>query len=339
VLGSLASRAFYGDRPARVRQLGGATMGTTWSLKLSLPEGAPEAWVRAIADTVQARLDRVERLMSTWDSTTQLSRFNRSSDTTAIRLSLETMEVLSISADIGRASGGALDVTVGPLVVAWGFGPGAGDRTPEPPGQALLDSLRGRVGLDRIRIDSEHSTAAKTVPDVEVDLSAVAKGYAVDQAASGVAALGVPDFALEVGGEVRASGRRPDGTGWTVAVEAPVPDMRSVYRVLQLRDEAVATSGDYRDFYEIGGVRYAHIIDPRTGRPVRWKGFSVTVVHREAARADAWATALAVLGPDEGFSLAEREGLAVLFVLQTDGRLEARATAPMEARLTGPGGG
>lgn len=333
ILGTLAGHAFYGDRTARVYEMSGATMGTTWSLKVSLPDGAPTAWVDAIGDTVQSRLDRIESLMSTWDSTSELSRFNRSPSTSATPLSRETVAVLAIAAEVGERSGGALDVTVAPLVAAWGFGPG-GAKEPGPPPPSVRDSLRARVGLDRLQLDVKAGTAAKSLPGVVVDLSAVAKGYALDIAAEGVARMGADAFALEVGGEVRASGVRPDGLWWRVAVEAPTPESRTIFRALDLRNEAIASSGDYRNFYEFDGVRYGHILDPRSGFPVRWQGYSVSVLHREAARADAWATALSVLGPDEGLALAESLGLSVLFVVQVEeGRYEARYTADMAGRL------
>jgi thiamine biosynthesis lipoprotein len=333
-LGTLAQRTFYGGAPERVRHFAGATMGTSWSLKASLPEGAPQAWVEAVHDTIQAKLDRVEGLMSTWDTTTELSRFNRSRDTLPHTLSDETIEVLSVAVEVGRESGGALDVTVAPLLAAWGFGPGT-EPLARPPDPERLAALRRRVGLDRFRIDRRARTVAKSTADVVVDLSAVAKGYALDLAAAGVRRLGIADYALEVGGEVRAEGSRPDGAPWRAAVEAPIPGSRSVFRILELRGESVATSGDYRNFYVLDGVRYAHIIDPRTGAPVTWQGYSVTVVHREGVRADAWATALSVLGPEEGLRVAESKGLAVLFVTDVSGRLEARATRSMEARLSG----
>jgi len=332
-LGTLAGRTFYGDRPSSVHQMAGATMGTTWSLKVSLPDGAPTAWVDAIRDTVQSRLDRIERLMSTWDSTSELSRFNRSPSTSATPLSRETIAVMAIAAEVGEQSGGALDVTVAPLVTAWGFGP-EGTEEPGPPPPPVRDSLRARVGLDRLQLDVEAGTAAKSLPGVAVDLSAVAKGYALDLAAEGVIRMGADAFALEVGGEARAYGVRPDGSWWRVAVEAPTPESRTIFRVLELRNEAIASSGDYRNFYEVDGIRYGHILDPRSGRPVRWQGYSVSVLHPEAARADAWATALSVLGPDEGLALAESFGLSALFVVQVEGgRHEARYTAAMAGRL------
>lgn len=333
VLGTIAGRAFYGERPAEIRQMSGATMGTTWTLKVALPQGAPAAWVDAIGDTVQARLDRIEGLMSTWDSASELSTFNRFADTTAFPLSPETLEVLEISLDVGAASGGALDVTVGPLVEAWGFGPEGVAPAGRPPA-ATLDSLRPVIGLNRIGLDTRRGTVTKMGPGVVLDLSAVAKGYALDLAADGVQRMGGTDFALEVGGEVRAHGERPDDTGWRVAIEAPNPGSRTVFRVLELRDQAVATSGDYRNYVEIDGTRYSHLLDPRSGEPVPWRGFSVSVLHTEAALADAWATALSVLGPDEGLALAEKLGLSVVFVVPSEtGRFEIRYTGAAGERL------
>jgi thiamine biosynthesis lipoprotein len=332
-LGTLAGRAFYGDRPVRLYQLAGSTMGTSWSLKVSLPAGAPSEWVTAIGDTTQSRLDRIEGLMSTWDSTSELSRFNRSASTSPISLSPETIAVLVIAAEVGQRSGGALDVTVAPLVEAWGFGPhGAALTRPPPP--HIQDSLRPLIGLDRLQLDARSGTASKADARVAVDLSAVAKGYALDLAAEGVLGMGATDFALEVGGEVRARGHRPDGSPWRVAVEAPTPSSRSIYRVIDLGNEAAATSGDYRNYFEDDGVRYGHILDPRSGLPIPWQGFSVTVVHPEAGRADAWATALSVLGPDEGLRLADSLGMAVLFVVPgEDGGYRALPTGAMAGRL------
>ena len=333
VLGTVAGRTFYGERPAELRQMSGATMGTTWTLKVVLPEGAPGAWVSAIGDTVQSRLDRIEGLMSTWDSTSELSLFNRSSSTSATPLSPETIAVLEIAAEVGERSGGALDITVAPLVDAWGFGPGGAD-LPRPPTDEVVARLRPLIGLDRLEVDARAGTAAKAHAGVVVDLSAIAKGYALDIAADGVVRMGAAEFALEVGGEVRAYGSRPDGDPWRVAVEAPTPGSRTIFRVIDLRDAAIATSGDYRNFREIDGVRYAHLIDPRSALPVPWQGFSVSVVYREAARADAWATALSVLGPDEGLSLADSLGLAALFVVPgVSGGFEALYTTEMAERL------
>ena len=223
-------------------------------------------------------------------------------------------------------------MTVGPLVRAWGFG--TETTTSEPPEAEVMDRLSQLTGPDRLRLDPGGTQVAKAHPGVSVDLSAVAKGYALELAARGVQRMGGSDFALEVGGEVRAHGRRPDGGGWRVAIEAPTPDARTIFRTVELLDEAIATSGDYRNFAEIEGVPVSHLIDPRSGAPVTWRGFSVSVLHAEAAFADAWATALSVLGPEEGLALANRLGLSVVFVVPSGtGRFEAAATEDLAARL------
>ncbi len=332
-LGTVTARQFYGERSLREHQFTGSTMGTTWSLRVVVPDGAPVAWIEAFRDTARSRLARVNALMSVWDTDSELSRLNRSTDTVSQPLSPETFEVLSVASDVGRHSEGALDVTVAPFVEAWGFGPGEPRDPPRRPSETSLQALANLVGPDRFDLDESSRTVRRHSADVTFDVSAVAKGYGVDLVADGMAALGASAFAVEVGGEVRVSGSKPDGSAWRVAVEAPVVGDRKFQRVIELRNGAVATSGDYRNFFDQDGVRYAHIIDPRTGHPVPWRGFSVTVVHTRAAYADAWATALSVLGPGEGLRVAEEQDLAVLFVTVEEGELVERASPEMRVRL------
>lgn len=316
VLGSAISRLLYPERSPVVAQLSGETMGTTWSARVVVPDGA-NSLVEAARDTIVARLDRVNRSMSTWDPESEISRFNRLQSTEPFAVTLEFADVVRQAEEVSRATGGAFDATVAPLVSAWGFGAqGAPGRPADP---MAVDSARARVGFGRLHLASDGSTLRKDDPRLEIDLSAIAKGYGVDLAAEGLAAIGLASFAIEVGGEVRARGRKPDGSSWSVGIEAPDPDSRRIYRSVALDDASIATSGDYRNWYDSDGTRFAHIVDPRTGRPVPWVGFSVTVVHPSATRADAWATGISVLGPDAGLVLAEQENLAVLFVLP-DGR-------------------
>jgi thiamine biosynthesis lipoprotein len=328
VLGSLVSRLLYPDRVPMVAELGGETMGTTWSARVVVPEGAVSL-VDAARDTITARLERVNRSMSTWDPESEISRFNRLQSTEPFPVTLEFADVVRQADEVSRLTGGAFDVTVAPLVAAWGFGArGAPGRPADP---AIVDSARARVGFERLHVAPDGSSLAKDDPRLEIDLSAIAKGYGVDRAAEGLAAIGLASFAIEVGGEVRARGRKPDGSSWSVGIEAPDPDSRRIYRSVDLDDAAIATSGDYRNWYDSDGNRFAHIVDPRTGRPVPWIGFSVTVVHSSATHADAWATGVSVLGPEAGLELADQEGLAVLFVLP-DGRggYRERASAAWE---------
>jgi thiamine biosynthesis lipoprotein len=254
--------------------------------------------------------------MSTYRDDSELSRFNRFAANEPFPVAPETLEVFRIAREVSDLSGGAFDVTVGPLVAAWGFG--ATDRVPAPPSAAEITALRARVGFDRIEIDPGAGTLTKTRADVESDLSAIAKGYAVDQVAAALRELGHGNFLVEVGGEVRAGGRRLDGALWRVAIEKPDSALRGIYEVVSLRDVALATSGDYRNYYEVGGRRISHTIDPRTARPIDHTLASVSVLHADAVHADALATALNVLGPEAGYALAEREGLAAYFLVRRD---------------------
>ncbi len=311
-LGSLLSRLLYPERPAVVYEVSGPTMGTTWTARLVAPAGATTV-VAAARDSIAARLEQVNRSMSTWDPESEISRFNRSSGPDPFPVSVGFVDVVRQAELVSQATGGAFDVTVAPLVGLWGFGADGSPGQPADP--AALPEVLRHVGYAKVEIVGDGRALRKTDPEVSVDLSAIAKGYGVDRAAEALATMGIAAFAVEVGGEVRALGVKPDGSPWRVGIEAPDPDARRVMRSIPLRNAAVATSGDYRNFYETDGTRYAHIVDPRTGRPVPWVGFSVTVMHPSATTADAWATGLSVLGPEAGLELARRDGLAVLFVL------------------------
>jgi thiamine biosynthesis lipoprotein len=233
--------------------------------------------------------------------------------------------------EVSERSDGAFDVTVAALVDAWGFGPGGRpERAPDP---KLRDELMTRVGYDRIVLDRDAGTVSKTIPEAVVDLSAIAKGYGVERVAADLEELGFSSFLVEVGGELRAGGTKRDGTPWRVGVEGPDIATRAVYATLDLVNQAIATSGDYRSFYDEEGARYAHIIDPRSGLPIRYSGASVSVVHSDCAMADGWATALSVLGPEDGYDLALREGIAALFVMQSPDGFRSRATPAFHERV------
>jgi thiamine biosynthesis lipoprotein len=322
--------------PGRV-QLSGRTMGTTWSVVLS-GEGRTRSDLVRARDTIHERLASVDGLMSTWNPESELSRFNRHATRDPFPLSSQTLEVLRLAREVSDRTGGAFDVTVAPLVAAWGFGAHA--RVPgAEPDPAELAELRSRVGYRRLTLDLPPGTASKDDPDVLCDLSAIAKGFAVDEVARALEGQGWSDYLVEVGGELRAGGERPGGGPWNVAIERPDDQSVGTIRgVVQLSGRAMATSGDYRNFYEVGGQRRSHIVDPRTGRPVTHRLASVSVVHLDAVRADAWATALAVLGPDEGLALAEAQGLAAYFLVRPASRagserLLARATSTFPALL------
>jgi thiamine biosynthesis lipoprotein len=313
--------------PSTPVEFTGESMGTIWSVKLALAElGVDER--AAVLGAIESQLRAVDEAMSTWRPESELSRFNAHDATEPFPVSDEMVAVLRIASEVSELSGGAFDVTVGPIVAAWGFG--ATDRIPAPPPPEELEALRVRVGYELVEVRPHALRKARG--DVACDLSAIAKGYAVDRVAEALVALGYRDYLVEVGGEIRARGERLQGGAWRVAIERPDAGARDLFDVLPLRDIALATSGDYRNFYESGGRRYSHTIDPRSARPIEHALASVSVLHRQAVYADALATALNVLGPEAGYSLAEREGVAALFIVrESDGEFTARATPAFDA--------
>ncbi len=323
VLGVLTAVRLRTPKTPMVHEFTGATMGTTYTIKVWGP-GLTGIVVAELIDSAVGRLEQVNRLMSTYDSTSELSRFNRRRDTNPVPLSPEIIEVLAGAREVSHRTEGAFDVTVGRLVEAWGFGSAARPET--PPTDEVLERLSLSVGYQLLLVDVKAGTAAKGHPDMFVDLSAIAKGYAVDRVAQALGTGGAAGFLVEVGGELRSEGAKPDGTLWRVAIERPEPGRRSIHQVIELGNYAIATSGSYRNFYERDGQRYAHLIDPVTHRPVSHTGTAVSVVASSCMEADAWATGLSVLGLERGFALAQRDDVAALFVWQTEAGFSSRAT-------------
>lgn len=311
---SVASAASGKD----VRRFEGETMGTTWSVNAVLPDGADG---RAIEHGIQSEVDRVVAQMSTYEPDSDLSRFNRAPAGTWQTLPPEFFTVLSHALSLAKDTGGAYDPTVGPLVNLWGFGPGK--RAHDAPDEAAIAAARARVGWSKIVLDDVNRRAFQP-GGVYVDLSAVAKGFGVDQVARFLDRSGLRDYLVEVGGELRASGRKPDGTPWHVGIERPgaaagaVDHLDEVQRIVSLTGKAIATSGDYRHFFESGGKFFSHHIDPRTGYPVAHRVASVSIVADDCMHADPLGTAMTVLGPEDGIAYAKRHGIAVLFILYGD---------------------
>ena len=314
----------------------GPTMGTTYNVKVVSPGPliAQDEQGR-IENAVQDELDRVNGMMSTFQPDSELSRFNQSVETTPFAVSPETAEVFAMARSVSEATNGAFDVTVGPLVNAWGFGPDAS--APQGPTDSELAALRERVGYEKVKVDCQASTLQKSRPDVYCDLAAIAKGYAVDNVAQRLDALGYTDYMVEVGGEVRTHGRNAKGVAWQIGIERPVPGIPQgavIERAIGLDNASLATSGDYRNYYERDGKRYSHLIDPHTGRPITHNLASVSVITTKCVDADAFATGLIVLGPDEGYAAAIENDLAALFVIRDDsGGYIEKATPKFEALL------
>ncbi|MBM4184325.1 MAG: FAD:protein FMN transferase [Gemmatimonadetes bacterium] len=332
VVAALAVWRPLADAGGEVAEFSGPTMGTTYTV--SVDADLSEEQRDGVRRAVDAELERVVRLMSSYDTTSQLSRFNAYSSTEPFAVDPEVIEVLERAREVSERSGGAFDVTVAPLVDAWGFG--AADVVAPLPDEQQLADLLSFVGYARLTLDRPAGTVAKSDARVRIDVSGIAQGYAADAVAAALTDLGLTSYLVDVGGELRSRGVRRTGRAWRVGIESS-DDSNPVWGTIELLDEGVATSGDYRNWFEEAGVRYAHIIDPRSGRPIAMRGSSVTVVHESAALADAWATALCVLGPDAGFEVARREGLAAAFITMTSGGPESRLTPAMSRRAQAAG--
>jgi thiamine biosynthesis lipoprotein len=313
----------------------GATMGTTY--RVLLGRAVDDARRDLLQRGVDSLLADVNARMSTYDTASELSHFNARRDTGAVSVSAPLADVMRLSLTVHAASAGRFDVTVGPLVDAWGFGPAV--RPLDTLTDSAVTALRAFTGSGLLALvaDSAGSpdgaTLAKRDPRVRVDLSAVAKGYAVDVVSDWLHAQGEPAHLVEIGGEMRARGRNAAGAPFRVGIEDADPDARRVRFAIGLTDLALASSGNYRNWIVLDGRRYAHTIDPVTGRPVRHTLLAASVLHERCAEADAWATALLVAGPDSAWALAQREGLDVaLLIAAPSGEVEERLTDGFRAR-------
>ena len=260
---------------------------------------------------VEAVLDEVNSSMSTYRADSEISRFNALPVDEWFDVSPDFYTVLSTAMAIGWQSHGAYDVTVAPLVDLWGFGPQG--PVAAPPSDDTVTDVLERVGQDHLRLDGEGQRLLKRSP-VTLDFSSIAKGFGVDRVAQWLSAQGVARYLVEVGGEMRLAGLSARGDPWRIAIERPDSGDRGVEQAIRLTDTGVATSGDYRNFFEIDGQRFSHSIDPRRGYPVAHDLVSVTVVHPSAMIADGWATALVVLGYEDAMAVAQEQGLAVYFI-------------------------
>ena len=318
---ALALAACGGD--AGQVEITGNTMGTQYSVKLPrLLDGHDAAKLKTSIDTL---LDGENVQMSTYMDDSAISVFNASRSVDWQPVSGDLCKKIETSQAISELTGGAFDITVGPLVNLWGFGPG--EMIDEPPSEDSIAALMAVTGFDNLHTDCAQDALKKDVAGLMVDLSAIGKGFAADRVAQLLAAAGYKDFLVEVGGELSIRGMNAKGEPWAIGIEAPLANQRRPHTVVHLTNTGMATSGDYRNFFEADGKIYSHTIDTRTGRPVTHTLASVTVVDELASRADALATALLVMGPEEGMAFADSEDLAVLMLIRTNGGIEERQTA------------
>ena len=306
---------------AAIRDLRGLSMGTSWSVRLLESAMPGRAGSADLQQGLQQQLDLVVAQMSHWSDESDLGRFNQAEPGSWHSLPAAFCEVLGFAMHVSQASGGAYDPCAGALVNLWGFGPRhrydeAGFLPPKDDSVALLLAQ----GQRRLELDLP-ARRARQPGGLQLDLSAIAKGYGVDRLARYLDSQGIHHYLVEVGGELRGAGSKPDGQPWWVMLEqvdGANAERHPAEMLLALHGLSVATSGDYRRFFEDGTVRFSHTIDPRSGMPIANQLASVTVVHEQCMAADAWSTALTVLGVEAGMALAEEQGLAARF-LQRDG--------------------
>ncbi|MEM7296384.1 MAG: FAD:protein FMN transferase [Pseudomonadota bacterium] len=301
---------------AVILTLSGETMGTTYNITAVDPGGEIDS--AALAAAVDATLAAVNAAMSNWDPNSEVSRFNAQQSAEAFAISGEFAAVMVVANDVHLASGGLFDVTLGPLIELWGFGA----RTPESPvpSTAAITQARGSVGQDRLlSLSMDPPSLTKSRPETQVYLAAIAKGHGADRVAATLESFGLKDYLVEIGGDLVTSGLSPDGTKWRIGVERPDAVSGTVEEIVETSGLGFATSGDYRNYFEVDGERFSHIIDARTGRPITHTTASVTVLAESAMLADAWATALLALGEERGLALSEKRDLAVLFISRDSG--------------------
>lgn len=305
------------------RAVSGATMGTRWS---ALVYATYASDIAALRDSLTRIVDRVDRQMSTWNPDSDLMRLNSASQGVWVSLPAELMQVVERGLQVGRASGGAFDIGVGGLVNAWGFG---ADR-PAPDKELIQALLRRRQPPTHTVLELDvPGRRARKHADLTLDLSGIAKGFAVDEMMRSVESFGISRALVGLDGEMKARGAKPDGTPWLVAVEKPDYERRSALGIIELRDAAVATSGDYRHWVDVGGKRLSHTMHLSRGGPTDNAIASVSVVAASCMDADAWATALMVLGTVQGETLARQQGLDVLFTEREDKTLVEIPVGPL----------
>ncbi len=304
--------------------ISGQAMGMGYRITLRTPPSS--ITIKALATAVRERLETVETQISTWRPDSQVSLFNQCETDEWFPVERPVAKLVDMAQRLSASSGGAFDVTVGPLVDLWGFGP-AGRRT-EPPTEEQIAAARLRVGYEKLQVRLDPPALRKTRGDVHVDLSAIGEGYAVEKLAELLDRRGIADYLVEISGEQKARGVSHLGKPWRIGLEAPLEHDRAIRRVIELTDLALATSGSYRNYFKQAGRRYSHIIDPHTGRPVEHNLVAVTVAHRSAIDADGLATAIMALGPEAGYNFAVRNGVAALLVTCDEHDVLTERTTP-----------
>ncbi|WP_299999272.1 FAD:protein FMN transferase ApbE [uncultured Cedecea sp.] len=300
-----------GKAVSRGLVLEGKTMGTYWRVSLAGVDSSQEQGLR---EKIQSQLDADDRLMSTWKQDSALSRFNQFNSTAPYPVSEAMSDIITMALRIGEKTEGAMDITVGPLVNLWGFGP---QKSPEKtPDEAEIAAAKALTGLEHLQVinTSDKQWLQKDLPGLSVDLSTIGEGYAADHLARLIEQNGIARYLVSVGGTVVARGMNSEGKPWRVAIQKPTDRESAMQALVDINGHAISTSGSYLNYYELDGKRISHIISPQTGRPIEHNLVSVSVIAPTAMEADGWDTGLMVLGTEKAKQVAEKEGLAVYLI-------------------------
>ncbi|MEO3681161.1 FAD:protein FMN transferase [Shewanella vesiculosa] len=294
--------------PEPIISLSGSTMGTTYHIKVVSNKSLPEP--QLLQAEIDMALEVVNDQMSTYRPYSELSKFNQLQVQQSVSVSADTIKVIKEGMRLYNETDGALDITLGPVVNLWGFGP---DKRPiSEPTQAQIDAAKAKMGIHELSVNG--LTLTKHNADLYVDLSSIAKGFGVDKVAALLDKYHVSGYLVEIGGELNVKGTKSDNTPWRVAVEQPTSEGQAVQQIIEPGTMSLATSGDYRNFYQENGERFSHLIDPRTGYPIKHQLASATVLHSSCMTADGYATAMMVLGTEASLALAKKNNLAVMLI-------------------------
>lgn len=305
----------------------GNTMGTTYHIKVVPNDKLPSQ--QKLQQQIDDALKTVNNQMSTYLIESELSQFNQLPIGKKIKVSPDTVDVIKEGIRLYHTTHGALDITLGPLVNLWGFGP---DKRPSHiPTATEIAKAKEKTGIKGISIDGD--TLQKLNKDLYVDLSSIAKGFGVDKVAQILNRYHVTGYMVEIGGEISTYGTKSNGTPWRIAVEQPTFDSRVVQQIIEPGTLSMATSGDYRNYYEENGQRFSHLIDPRTGYPIHHKLASVTVLNKSCMLADGYATAMMVLGVKDALALAKKEKLAIMLIAKEGNAFKVYYSKPFKKYL------
>ncbi|OQY20247.1 MAG: FAD:protein FMN transferase ApbE [Desulfobacteraceae bacterium 4572_35.1] len=334
VLITLAGMVIYLNKYSTQKQtlisINGQTMGTTYHIKL-LQESSTTIDKISLKKLIDQRLSEIDHRMSTYKQDSELSLFNRFPDKQWMPISSELLYVVKTGQELSRRTNGAFDMTVGKLVNLWGFGPSTKEKI--IPNQLQINNLLQYCGYEKIQLKTQPPAIIKESNNIFLDLSAIAKGYAVDAVAKVILNNDINNFLVEVGGEIITKGHKINNMPWVVGIETPVSNKRKIRKKLHLNGAAMATSGDYRNFFDYGGKRYSHTIDPRTGYPVKHTLASVTVVSGSCMKADGLATAFMVMGPEKGLNFSEKNNIAIFMIIKNGDKFIEKQSAAFNKYL------